>query len=1762
MTNEPVPGICITYPGGEVGWLTPVGWTPEIQPKPYTTPDLDTQADKAEPWDGGIRGHIVVQGIPIAIENPAGSTRSGTDANGKKWSVKMVHHYGFCKRRIGADGDGVDCFIGPNPEAPGVWIVNQVVPGTDAFDEHKVMIGFDSAEEARAAYHANYSQGWTGYHSMAEHTVEDFKDWLADERACRTIAKGAEHDAIPVGAHWVTAHPNGPGTKGHPLLIMPITGSHGTGRVIGGAGGKLNGLRLHGLKDPSQYKEEATSRAKDQRAAENTRRASMTPDEREEEKGRTTQAKADRQKAEEKFIQDTMGTVTGGQGGEQGGLFDEEDPKVAAGKHKERLKQAMGIAAAAEKRVTLDAEARGQAGLAQVGGDAPMDLDQILSETTRRDGPGYNRDLSTRAAAAGMTAEKLMAGVNEIREASGRPPKAIQSPEDAQAGAQAKVEVHKATKELQAARAGAMREHIKAALESNEDLAKILQARAELRQEYKLATAKKKGITFEPGYQMAVSTPIEHEDLVQGIHEKLLTQHMVGFLEEVGETFPEGTEVDPFKANTMEGMHASRGAGAFDLLHDVGLAALGQGVIDRDVVEALGPEGAAHVVARAIRTQFSPEDQKHVLDALEHHHLKEQEEDLPGVIQEAQDWKAKAAAFELEGTESARDLPAAVELQKNKLEALREARRTLGSTLGRMEARAALIAALQGTPLTEQQVPLGRMTPEKAVLTAGSLGLKDGGYSIDHQDGEAVLTINGQGMDSMIKPVDCAALGEREVAASIKQGQQDEDNWLPAGFANRQADRYSNPELEPPEFQRHHGIEPGDDGEAVKGKLSAWMGARLADGEKPEDILAHVYGGAKTAMAPEAQETWGKAIQEMVPLRITEKDAHGKPVPEIDRSTGKPIVINGKPMFKSRIQTPKEIGAALQPMMDAYMAANPAEAGTTLQGQRVDADASFHEALHRSLAADPRLTAAYIPPGELTHEHASHIRDFFYKEHFGGAKGSDEAKKWKFDQAVDALGPEPEKTSAEVQSMNLFAGMDEEDAGGGDTANSPQWIEWNNKRSELESEYQEDASKPTLWEQYIDRLGGTKFAQGAIQDVMKGRLNDAFHGQYGRLAGRTLQMTTSDISSAEAHLKMTLGDKDAQALENDRKAKQARIQKHGGGRFQAGSMGDRMKDAKAAQTLAAAEGGSLFDLSEEEEPTPAGAEEPAAKWEKPELAPGERFHLGTALENQLRSAMPAAQQAFQGRTRAVDVHEGRTMSGKFAQQQQSVKAICQLKRIGLFKGAGSGKTGIMLGALTALYQQGKCKKSILAVPSIVQAQFGAEAVQFIDPSSGFHVHAQPGESYEERLAAYRDPEAHAVVVTHQSLRDDTLKILAKHMGGTVEQARDFLKTAPAKESAAKVKDAFHAEGIDHNAFMVDEAHGGLDREGKEDSTLSKVLDAHSHNAEYAVMATGDPMKNDTSEIWSNLNKIDPHRYPAESKGEFLRRYKDDAPLAKRSMAQELSRYWFNGRVDVGKECYKSSPKVPLTAKQKTAMDQVELASGKLRTGDADPVKWAKVLAPAKFEGVPEAEHAGVAEQVRKAVGTMLEGARNKIINLDPEGGKMAEHVRITKERLAEGKPVVIFASNLAAVAGIHAAMEKAGIKVASLTGKDSSKDKAAKAGMFQRGEARVLVMSDAGATGLDLPQGKCVIQHDLPKTAMIYNQRMARIHRLGQKDDVENISLMADHPWETANMERVKRKQVLGEIFQDPSGFLDDSGMAGDLRDVRARAQQGKAAAA
>ncbi|QZM13685.1 hypothetical protein ABVS_3059 [Acinetobacter lwoffii] len=141
------------------------------------------QNDLPEPTQAQIeagnykKGHIKVHGLDIAVENPRGSERRGTDPDGKEWAHKMSDHYGYIKKTTGADNEQIDTYIGRNPESEQVFIVDQIDQKTGGFDEHKVMMGFNSQEDAIQAYSSNFDKGWK-IGPVRAMSKDEFKTWL------------------------------------------------------------------------------------------------------------------------------------------------------------------------------------------------------------------------------------------------------------------------------------------------------------------------------------------------------------------------------------------------------------------------------------------------------------------------------------------------------------------------------------------------------------------------------------------------------------------------------------------------------------------------------------------------------------------------------------------------------------------------------------------------------------------------------------------------------------------------------------------------------------------------------------------------------------------------------------------------------------------------------------------------------------------------------------------------------------------------------------------------------------------------------------------------------------------------------------------------------------------------------------------------------------------------------------------------------------------------------------------------------------------------------------------------------------------------------------------------------------------------------------------------------------------------------------------------------------------------------------------------
>lgn len=150
------------------------------------------------------KGHIRFGGYAFTIETPQGAVRSGVDKVGKAWAVRMPFTYGYILGREGKDGDNLDMFINDAADLDTwdgtVYIVDQVDPETGEFDEHKVMYGFASAEDAIRAYQKSYSPGWQGLGKISGVSKKQFDEWVASskrkQKPFHKTRYAAEADAV------------------------------------------------------------------------------------------------------------------------------------------------------------------------------------------------------------------------------------------------------------------------------------------------------------------------------------------------------------------------------------------------------------------------------------------------------------------------------------------------------------------------------------------------------------------------------------------------------------------------------------------------------------------------------------------------------------------------------------------------------------------------------------------------------------------------------------------------------------------------------------------------------------------------------------------------------------------------------------------------------------------------------------------------------------------------------------------------------------------------------------------------------------------------------------------------------------------------------------------------------------------------------------------------------------------------------------------------------------------------------------------------------------------------------------------------------------------------------------------------------------------------------------------------------------------------------------------------------------------------------
>jgi ppGpp synthetase/RelA/SpoT-type nucleotidyltranferase len=119
--------------------------------------------------------------IPVVIQWPKGSTRVGEREDGTPFKTEMTADYGYIPDTVAAgDSERLDIYIGPNEDAENAYVVEQMKEDGETFDEYKVLLGFDSLDEAEETYLEHVEEQQLG--DISEVPFEYLFDTVMEER--------------------------------------------------------------------------------------------------------------------------------------------------------------------------------------------------------------------------------------------------------------------------------------------------------------------------------------------------------------------------------------------------------------------------------------------------------------------------------------------------------------------------------------------------------------------------------------------------------------------------------------------------------------------------------------------------------------------------------------------------------------------------------------------------------------------------------------------------------------------------------------------------------------------------------------------------------------------------------------------------------------------------------------------------------------------------------------------------------------------------------------------------------------------------------------------------------------------------------------------------------------------------------------------------------------------------------------------------------------------------------------------------------------------------------------------------------------------------------------------------------------------------------------------------------------------------------------------------------------------------------------------
>ena len=180
-----------------------------------------------------------------------------------------------------------------------------------------------------------------------------------------------------------------------------------------------------------------------------------------------------------------------------------------------------------------------------------------------------------------------------------------------------------------------------------------------------------------------------------------------------------------------------------------------------------------------------------------------------------------------------------------------------------------------------------------------------------------------------------------------------------------------------------------------------------------------------------------------------------------------------------------------------------------------------------------------------------------------------------------------------------------------------------------------------------------------------------------------------------------------------------------------------------------------------------------------------------------------------------------------------------------------------------------------------------------------------------------------------------------------------------------------------------------------------------------------------------------------------------------------------------------------------------------------------------------------------------------LVNKVPPGysSKLVEFENLIDQLIdEEDRKIVLFSEWTTMLGLIEPVLEKRRVRYVRLDGSIPQKKRQALITHFQKErDCKFFITTNAGATGLNLQAANTVINVDLPWNPAVLEQRISRVHRMGQKRPVQAYLLVTEETLEEKLLGTLSAKHDLALAALDPDSRVETVHLVSGMEELKRR---------